>query len=117
LYDDLGIKRTSGDLTDWHQQGVALLNTFLTTEIGKSLAHQNFGWSQLTEDAIDIYANLDVVALLMGNSAAKYANRFKNSIVTAHPSPLSAYRGFFGTKPFSKINEILERKGLSAINW
>ena len=117
LYDDLGIKRTSGDLTDWHQQGVALLNTHLTAEVGKSLAHQNFGWPELTDNAIEIYANMNVVALLMGNSAAKYSSLFENVIVTSHPSPLSAYRGFFGTKPFSRINEILERNGSSVINW
>ncbi|MEN9679524.1 MAG: hypothetical protein RLZ57_653 [Actinomycetota bacterium] len=117
LYDDLGIKRTDGDLSDWHQQGVALLNTHLTTEIGKSLAHQNLGWLELTGKAIEIYANSNVVALLMGNSAAKYSSLFENAIVTSHPSPLSAYKGFFGTKPFSRINEILERRGLSIINW
>ena len=117
LYDDLGIKRTNGDLTDWHLQGVALLNTILTTEIGKSLAHQNFGWLELTENVIEIYAKADVVALLMGNAAAKYSGLFKNSIVTSHPSPLSAYRGFLGTKPFSRINEILERKGSIVIDW
>ena len=118
LYDDCGGSlRTNGDLSDWHEQGVALLNTILTTEVGHSLAHQNFGWELFAEKVISLYAQNDVVALLMGKSAAKYSEIFKHSIVTPHPSPLSAYRGFFGSKPFSRINEKLESQKNSPIKW
>ena len=118
LYDDIGGSlRKDGDLSDWHNQGVSLMNVILTTEIGKSLAHQNFGWNELTESAISILANNGVIPLLMGKPAAKYAPLFPKAIVTAHPSPLSAHRGFFGSKPFSKINDLLESEGKSAIKW
>ena len=118
LYDDLGgTPRNNGNLSDWHAQGVSLLNPILTTEIGKSLAHQNFGWSELTDKAIQILANEDVVALLMGKSAERYLPLFSKVIVTAHPSPLSAHRGFFGSKPFSRINSILEASGKNPIKW
>lgn len=108
LHADLGINRSSGDLSDWQNQGVFLLNRYLTTPIGQPLGHQKLGWELLTDKVISHLSKLNVVAFLMGKSAEHFAPLFSKSVVAPHPSPLSAYRGFFGSKPFSRINSMLE---------
>lgn len=108
LNNDLGIVRTSGDLSDWQSQGVFLLNRFLTTPIGEPLGHQKLGWDLLTDKVITHLAGLNVLALLMGKTAEQFAPMFKRAVITPHPSPLSAYRGFFGSRPFSKLNSMLD---------
>ena len=113
LHSDLGLIRTSGDLTDWQSQGVFLLNRYLTAPVGHPLGHQNLGWEVLTDKVITYLGKLNVVALLMGKQAAVFAPYFEKVVITPHPSPLSAYRGFFGSKPFTRINEMLEE----SIKW
>jgi uracil-DNA glycosylase len=113
LKDDLGIVRTDGNLSDWQAQGVFLINRILTVPNGQPLGHQNLGWEEFTEEILAYLGNNGKVALLMGNSAQELAKYFDRKILTAHPSPLSAYRGFFGSKPFSRINELLPK----AIKW
>ncbi|MBU6263162.1 MAG: uracil-DNA glycosylase [Actinomycetales bacterium] len=108
LHSDLGLIRTSGELSDWQSQGVFLLNRYLTAPIGHPLGHQKLGWEVLTDKVITHLGKLNVVALLMGKPAEEFAPFFKKVVITPHPSPLSAYRGFFGSKPFSRINDMLE---------
>ena len=119
IKSDLNIDRTNGDLSDWANQGVLLLNRSLTVETGKSNSHSEIGWQDVTEKIIQAVANLGAVAILWGNDAQKMSHLFSDSDVfkSAHPSPLSAYRGFFGSKPFSKVNRRLEEKGLTPIKW
>ena len=119
LKEDLGITRSDGDLTDWVNQGVMLINRVLTTEVGKSMAHDNLGWQAVTETVAQILGERDVIAVLWGNSALQLKKYFpEESVVTSvHPSPLSAYRGFFGSKPFSQVNDKLALKGFPAISW
>lgn len=120
LESDLGIKRTNGDLTDWAKQGVLLLNTALTVEAHQANSHQNIGWSTFIQDVIG-YLNQrnDIIYVLWGKQAQKLKPLIKNGhfIESVHPSPLSAYRGFFGSTPFSKINQILAEKNEQLINW
>jgi uracil-DNA glycosylase len=123
LKDDLGINNTNGNLRSWSRQGVFLLNTILTVEDGKALSHKNIGWEVFTKAIIESL-NKDSkpkVFLLWGNQAQKYSQLISNKnhliIASAHPSPLSAYNGFFGSKPFSKINKFLIKNNLSQINW
>ena len=118
LRDDLGIERTSGDLRDWAEQGILLLNATLSVEQGKANSHASFGWQKLTDAIILTAASLPQrpVFVLWGGYAGKKAALLPENIpviLSAHPSPLSAYRGFFGSKPFSKVNEILGE----AIRW
>ena len=110
---------TSGDLSPWCSQGVVLLNRTLTCREGESDSPRNIGWRACTSDGVKILANLDVVAILWGNSAQELSHLFKPTrlITSVHPSPLSAYRGFFGSKPFSKANELLRLAEKSEINW
>jgi len=119
IKSDLNIDRTNGDLSDWANQGVLLLNRSLTVKTGKSNSHSDIGWQELTAKIIEIVANLGAVAILWGNDAQKMSHLFSDSDVfkSAHPSPLSAYRGFFGSRPFSKVNRRLEEKGLAPIKW
>jgi uracil-DNA glycosylase len=119
LESDMGIKRGSGDLTDWSNQGVMLLNRTLTTEPGVSLAHQNFGWELITETVAKVLGERNVVAVLWGSSAIKLKPYFRQDLVVSsvHPSPLSAYRGFFGSQPFSQVNSKLVANGIDAIAW
>lgn len=119
LFADLGITRTHGDLSDWADQGVMLINRVLSTEIGKSLAHEKLGWQEITERVAQVLGERDVIAVLWGSAALPLKPFFhEQSVITSvHPSPLSAYRGFFGSSPFSQVNAMLRSKGLQEINW
>jgi len=123
LKSDLGIVRTNGDLTDWAQQGVLLLNTHLTVLAGQPGSHANLGWSAVTNQAIRVISEFcdTVVFILWGNHAAGKIHLIDeekhNILISAHPSPLSAHRGFFGSKPFSKTNAYLVSHGKETIVW
>ena len=119
LQADLGVTRTNGDLSDWADQGVMLVNRILSTEVGKSMAHNTLGWQKITETVAQLLGDRDVIAVLWGSSALELKKYFKEGSVlsSVHPSPLSAYRGFFGSQPFSKINTKLREKGLKEITW
>lgn len=119
LFADLGITRTHGDLSDWADQGVMLINRVLSTEIGKSLAHEKLGWQDITERVAQVLGEREVIAVLWGSAALPLKQFFhEQSVITSvHPSPLSAYRGFFGSSPFSQVNAMLRSKGLKEINW
>lgn len=119
LKSDLGIVRTNGDLTDWTKQGVMLLNGSLTIGSDGRETHKDLGWEVFTKQVIEILAKRGVKGILWGKQAQSFQSYFfpGNYICSAHPSPLSAYRGFFGSKPFSAVNKMLERDNLSPINW
>lgn len=124
LNDDLGIApRASGDLSHWARQGVLLLNATLTVRAHQAGSHQNRGWEQFTDEAIMRLATLreHLVFILWGAYAQRkgaFINRMKHLVLTsAHPSPLSAYRGFFGSRPFSRTNEYLAAHGIEPIRW
>ena len=119
IKSDLNIDRTNGDLSDWANQGVLILNRSLTVETGKSNSHSEIGWQDVTEKIIQAVANLGAVAILCVNDAQNMSHLFSDSDVfkSAHPIPLSAYRGFFGSKPFSKVNNRLIEKDLAPIKW
>ena len=118
MHSDLGLDiPQSGNLEKWRNQGVLLLNRILTTEIGRSNAHSGLGWQVITKSIAEASADQGAVAILWGKEAQGLAPLFKESILSVHPSPLSAYRGFFGSKPFSKVNEALIRMGREPINW
>lgn len=123
LESDLGIKRTNKDLSGWAKQGVLLLNTILTVEKDKPLSHKDLGWQEVTDYLIKYISNnkKHVVFILWGNESQKKINLIDESkhliIKSSHPSPLSASRGFFGSKPFSKTNEYLKKNNQSVIDW
>ena len=126
LHDDLGIAPAEhGDLTAWAKQGVLLLNTVLTVERGKANSHADWGWQRFTDAVIAATARLPqpTVYLLWGAQAQKKAALLRGRtaptlILNApHPSPLSAYRGFFGSKPFSKANTFLQTHSEAPIDW
>ena len=124
LEADLDIKpRVDGDLTGWARQGVLLLNAVLTVEKGHAGSHRNMGWELLTDYIIKVLntKNTPVVFILWGNFAKEKAKLITNPmhyiIMSPHPSPFSAYSGFFGSKPFSKTNKYLESHGLTPIDW
>lgn len=122
LYDDLGVPiRTSGDLSSWAKQGVLMLNSTLTVEKDNANSHSNIGWQQFTDDVIRLIDNnkRDVIFILWGNYARSKKALIKNNFIieSVHPSPFSAYNGFFGSKPFSKCNNYLKSKGLEEIKW
>jgi uracil-DNA glycosylase len=119
LRTDCGITRNSGDLSDWFAQGVMLMNRVLSTETGASMAHLNLGWQEITDAVAQELGKHDVVAILWGKNAGELAEYFRADwrIESVHPSPLSAYRGFFGSKPFSRCNEILESSNKISIRW
>lgn len=123
LESDLGIIRTNNDLTDWAKQGVLLLNAVLTVVKDHPLSHCNHGWEIFTDNIIK-YLNArekPIVFVLWGNYARNKKSLITNKqhliLESAHPSPLSASRGFFGSKPFSKINNFLEKNNIEKINW
>ena len=125
LYDDLGIEKdyNNGDLTPWVKQGVMLLNTGLTVEKDKPNSHKNLGWHEFTDVVIQKLneKNEPVVFILWGNNARekkKFITNPKHLIIeSAHPSPFSAYNGFFGSKPFSRTNEFLKKNNMEEIKW
>lgn len=119
LKSDCAITRSSGDLSEWADQGVMLLNRILSTEIGSSMAHEKLGWEEITNTIASVLGQQPVVAVLWGRYAAQLAGYFKEEMVitSAHPSPLSAYRGFLGSQPFSAINSKLTELGIPTINW
>jgi len=116
--EDLGFPvPKSADLTAWAERGVLLLNRTLTTSTGERNAHLAKGWSSLTLSVARFLADRDVVAILWGNNARELAPLFMKSIESAHPSPLSARRGFFGSKPFSSANKLLVESNRPPIDW
>ena len=120
LHDDIGCKiPLNGDLTPWTDQGVALINRILTVPQGQSGGHANLGWQVVTNEIAKILGGRDVVAILWGNYAQELAPYFNADLVISspHPSPLSAYRGFFGSRPFSKTNQLLATKSRRVIDW
>lgn len=124
IENDLGIKPPShGELTYWAKQGVLLLNAVLTVREGTPNSHKNKGWENLTDYIIKLLNDSDknIVFLLWGNNARQKAKFITNPnhkiLESVHPSPLSAYGGFFGCKHFSQANEFLRSKGLKEIDW
>ena len=124
LQDDLGGELpTEGDLSHWAKQGVLLLNTVLTVEEGNANSHKGMGWETLTNRLIESLNKLNhpVIFILWGKPAQDKEKLITNPshviLKAPHPSPLSAYRGFFGSKPFSKVNEILIQQGQTPIRW
>jgi uracil-DNA glycosylase len=120
LESDVGIPMSAnGDLSPWAKQGVFLLNRILTTQPGYSLKHELLGWQEITNEIARILGERPVVAILWGKNAQELSHYFASglTITSPHPSPLSAYRGFFGSKPFSTCNEILRRHKRPEIEW
>ncbi|WP_405373298.1 MULTISPECIES: uracil-DNA glycosylase [unclassified Microbacterium] len=122
LESDLGLPRPEhGDLSAWSDQGVLLLNRVLTVEPGRPAAHRGWGWEKVTEHAIRALASRPepLVAVLWGKDAASAQVLLGETpvVASAHPSPLSARRGFFGSRPFSRVNALLEAAGGDPIDW
>ena len=123
LYDDVGVVKTSTDLSDWAKSGVLLLNSVLTVEKDKPASHKWIGWEEFTDSIIKKLneKNEPVVFILWGNFAkekAKYITNPKHLVITSsHPSPFSVNYGFFGSKPFSRTNKFLKDNGLKEIEW
>jgi uracil-DNA glycosylase len=124
LQDDLGVEiPQSGNLTKWAKQGVFLLNATLTVRRGQAGSHQGKGWEEFTDQVIRTISDLrsGIVFLLWGSYAQKKEQLIDTNrhfvLKAPHPSPLSAHRGFFGSKHFSKTNNILSENGLSKIDW
>lgn len=124
LQDDLGcFIPNNGYLEKWARQGVLLLNTVLTVRAHQANSHRGIGWEEFTDAAIRVLNRQDrpIVYILWGSPAQKKAQMLDNPkhliLKAPHPSPLSAYRGFFGSKPFSKTNAFLEANGLQPIDW
>jgi uracil-DNA glycosylase len=115
---DLGLPAPmSPDLSKWSERGVLLLNRTLTTTVGERNAHVSIGWRNFTYSVAEFLAQRDVIAILWGNGARELADLFDKKIESVHPSPLSARRGFFGSEPFSRANELLESAGREPIDW
>ena len=123
LVDDLGVPRpANGDLTPWTTQGVMLLNRVLTVQAGVPGSHRGKGWEQITASAIEALAeriDAPLVAILWGRDAQGLVPMLGDIpvITSAHPSPMSADRGFFGSRPFSRANDLLEELGGTPIDW
>jgi len=115
--------KNNGNLERWSSQGVFLLNTTLTVEKSNPMSHKNFGWEQFTDKVIEVLSEnkKNIVFILWGSHAQskiKLIDEKKHMIIkSAHPSPLSSHRGFFGSQPFSKTNNFLESKEIDIINW
>lgn len=122
LHDDLGVPpRNDGDLSNWSKQGILLLNRVLTVRPGKPASHRGKGWEAITQAAIEalVARGTPLVAILWGRdaqTAAKFLGETPR-IESPHPSPLSASRGFFGSKPFSRANEALQAQGANPVDW
>jgi uracil-DNA glycosylase len=118
LESDKGIAvPDDGDLTPWSKEGVLLLNRVLTTRVGESNAHIGLGWQKVTDHIARELGKRPLVAILWGRFAQELAPYFPLRVESVHPSPLSAYRGFFGSRPFSRVNEMLTSKGIQPIDW
>lgn len=123
LYSDLGIVRKSNDLTDWAKQGVFLLNSIMTVVKDSPLSHKGKGWEIFTDDLIKLLNEREdpIVFIFWGAYARSKKVLITNSrhfvIESAHPSPLSAHRGFFGSRPFSRANNFLVSHGIKPIEW
>ncbi|MCI5648018.1 MAG: uracil-DNA glycosylase [Fusicatenibacter sp.] len=124
LESDLGCYiPNNGYLEKWARQGVLMLNTVLTVRAHQANSHKDIGWEEFTDAAIHVLAGLDrpMVFILWGKPAQRKKAMITNPrhlvLESAHPSPLSAYRGFFGSCPFSKTNDYLEKNGLTPIDW
>ena len=123
LVDDLGVARpTTGDLTPWTSRGVMLLNRVLTVQAGNPGSHRGKGWEDFTECAIRGLVqrpDAPLVAILWGRDAQSLQPMLEDTpvIASAHPSPMSADRGFFGSRPFSRANELLEELGDDPVDW
>lgn len=123
LESDVGVKRNGNELTDWAKQGVLLLNSVLTVVRDKPLSHKGKGWETFTDNVISKLNEREkpIVFILWGSYARSKRELITNKrhyiIESVHPSPLSASRGFFGSKPFSKTNAFLVRNGMDAIKW
>lgn len=123
LYNDLGVKRTDNNLSDWATQGVLLLNSIMTVIKDQPLSHKNKGWEIFTDNIIKYLNEREkpIVFILWGSYARSkkelITNKHHYIIESAHPSPLSASRGFFGSKPFSKCNDFLIKNNMEKINW
>lgn len=123
LYNDVGVIRSGNDLTDWAKQGVLLLNSVLTVVKDTPLSHKGKGWEIFTDNVIRYLNNREkpIVFILWGSYARSKKELITNKnhfiIESAHPSPLSASRGFFGSRPFSRTNAFLEKNGIPKINW
>lgn len=123
LESDLGIKKEDNDLTEWAKQGVFLLNSIMSVIKDSPLSHKDKGWETFTDAVISKLNEREkpVVFVLWGSYARSKKTLITNPnhliLESVHPSPLSAHRGFFGSKPFSKINEFLEKNNIERINW
>lgn len=122
LHDDIGVTPPEhGDLTAWTGQGVMLLNRVLTVGAGAAGSHRGWGWEAVTEHAIRtlVARESPLVAVLWGRDAANVQPLLGAvpAVVSPHPSPLSAHRGFFGSRPFSRVNELLTQQGAVPIDW
>ena len=123
LYNDVGVSRNGNELTDWALQGVLLLNSVLTVVKDTPLSHRGHGWEIFTDNVIRYLNECEkpIVFILWGSYARSKKELITNKnhfiIESAHPSPLSANRGFFGSRPFSRTNEFLKSKGIPPINW
>jgi uracil-DNA glycosylase len=122
LHDDLGIAPAPhGDLTSWAENGVMLLNRVLTVRPGEPASHRGKGWERVTDHAIQTLVARDepLVAILWGRDAQSLTPLLGDTpiVASAHPSPLSASRGFFGSKPFSRVNAHLESAGAEPVDW
>lgn len=120
LADDLGVSLPV-DLSVWAQRGVLMLNRVLTVQPGKPGSHRNHGWEPLTARMVEVLAtrNQPLVAILWGRDAQSVRNLLGDYpvVASAHPSPLSAHRGFFGSRPFSRVNDLLRQQGEAPIDW
>lgn len=118
--DDLGHDRPqSADLTPWTDNGVMLLNRVLTVSEGQAGSHRGLGWEAVTEAVVNHLATRPIAAILWGKQAQEVADVIGRDrcVLSPHPSPLSAYRGFFGSHPFTRANGILEAQGVAAVDW
>lgn len=118
---DLGVRPSTPDLRHWARQGVLLLNTALTVPEGSAGGHMKIGWQTLTHQILEAVSLTPHAFLLWGKPAQKLGQTITGSghflLETAHPSPLSARKGFFGSRPFSKVNSWLEDHNMTPINW
>ena len=123
LESDLGIKKTNNDLTNWAKQGVLLLNSIMSVVKDTPLSHKEKGWEIFTDNIIKLLNEREqpIVFILWGGYARSKKKLITNKnhyiVESVHPSPLSAYNGFFGSKPFSKTNNFLISKNITPIDW